>query len=116
MAATGSHLKVKAFGSNVLGVTLEGNKNRPEPDEFRVAFPGGDVSVVRCSDGTYWAHVRVDHEGAGLFNPGEDKAHRITEARLDIVGKSTSEAQLGDFGNEGLYHVAFRVAPKTLTA
>lgn len=110
MPKTGAHLKIQPFGSNVLGVRLEGNPRKPEPDEFRVAFPGGDVSIARCTDGTYWVHVRVDHEQAGMFVPGEDTPARITEARLDIYGKNTSEVDTGDFSDDNLYHVAFRVA------
>lgn len=106
---TGSHLKVKAMGSNVLGVELEGNPKKPEPDEFRVMFPGGDVSVASCTDGSYWAHVRVDHEGHGMFNPGYDKPARISEARLDILGRHTAEVNIGEFADPNLYHLAVRV-------
>lgn len=112
MTKTGSHLKIKPMGSHVLGVTLEGDRNNPEPDEFRVQFPGGDVSVVRCTDGTYWAHVRVDHEEHGMFIPGENVPARITEARLDIVGRNASEVDTGDFAADGLYHLAVRVTRK----
>jgi len=109
---TGAHLKIKNFGSHVLGVALEGDPRKPEPDEFRVSFPGGDVSVVRCEDGSYWAHVRVDHEQASMFKPDTDTPHRIKDARLDIAGRHTSEVDTGEFGADGLYHLAVRIAPK----
>lgn len=113
MPKTGSHLKIISLGSAVLGVRLEGNPRKPEPDEFRVNFPGGDVSVVRCSDGTYWAHVRVDHENHGMFTTGVDKPHRIVDARLDINGIHAADVNVGDFKNPELYHLAVRIAPKT---
>lgn len=113
MPKTGSHLKIQNFGSNVLGVRLEGNPRNPEPDEFRLAFPGGDVSVVRCTDRTYWAHVRVDHEDAGVFDPSSDKPARIVDARLDVAGKGVFHGDsIGAFNDDGLYHLAVRIAPK----
>jgi len=112
MPKTGAHLKVRPFGSNVLGVRLEGDRRQPEPAEFRVSFQGGDISVVRCTDGSYWAHVSVDHEQAGWFDSGSMKAARLTDARLDIVGKHAAETNPGDFLNDGLYHLAVRIAIK----
>lgn len=107
---TGEHLKIKRFGSHVLGVTLEGNSKNPEPEEFRVEFPGGDISVVRRTDGSYWAHIRVDKPGAGMFNPDTDTPASIVEARLDILGEHTSQVNVGDFNNPKLYHLAVRIA------
>lgn len=42
---TGGHLKIRSMGENALGVTLEGNPNKPEPIHFRVCSPGGDVET-----------------------------------------------------------------------
>ena len=106
---TGSHLKIKPMGSHVLGVELEGNPNNPEPDEFRVMFPGGDISVVRCTDGSYWAHIRVDHKEHQGFIPDYHRDARISSARLDIVGKFPQETNLGDFKDPDLYHVALKI-------
>jgi hypothetical protein len=108
---TGAHLKVVNMGSHVLGVRLEGDKRKPEPDEFRVSFPGGDVSVVRCSDGSYWAHIRVDHEGASMFNPAEDKPAQMVDARVDLVGKPT-KSNPDCLGDPALYHLAIRIERK----
>lgn len=67
---TGAHLKIESFGSNALGVKLLGNPQKPEPDSFRVEFPGGVVDLERCVDGSYWVHIIasgkariVDQEG-----------------------------------------------------
>ncbi len=107
---TGSHLKIIQMGDSVQGVRLEGNPKKPEFDEFRVVFPGGDVSVTRCTDNTYWVHVRADHKDHPALCPGEFEPALITEARLDILGKNVSETNIGDFADHSLYHVALRVA------
>lgn len=107
---TGGHLKIVKMGSNVQGVRLEGNPAKPEYDEFRVCFPGGDISVTRCTDGgAYWAHVRVDNKIWPIA--GEEETHyaHITDARLDIFGKNASDANLGDFEDPNLFHAAFRI-------
>ena len=57
MPKTGSHLKIKAFGSATLGVELEGNPKKPEPDGFHIKFPGGEIYLARCTSGDYWVHV-----------------------------------------------------------
>lgn len=107
--ATGSHLKIVKMGDAVQGVVLEGNRKNPEYDEFRVVFPGGSVSITRCTDETYWAHVQVDHAEHPALCPGEFEPAHLTEARLDILGKNSSESNLGDFADSRLYHVAVRV-------
>jgi len=106
---TGSHLKIVPMGTNVLGVRLEGNPQKPEPDHFRIVFPGGDLEVVRCSENAdYWVHVRVNHRGSTSWDPESEEA-RIAAARLDINGKNVNEANIGDFNNPELYHLAVRV-------
>jgi hypothetical protein len=107
---TGKHLKIVNMGDNVMGVKLEGDKRRPEPIHFRVCFPGGDVDVVRTTDGQYWVHIRVDHEQGGMFIKGEDQEARIVDARLDIFGKHAKDVNVGDFKDPNLYHMAVRVA------
>lgn len=112
---TGSHLRIKPFGDNVLGVKLEGNPRKPEPDSFRVEFPGGEVDIERCTDGSYWVHVlckqkehTIDREG-----PDSDTLYaRFGEARMHMTTKATHQANLGDFENPGLYDVALRIVPE----
>jgi len=95
-------LKVVDFGTKVQGVTIRGDKRNPEPESFRVQFPGGDVDVVRTTDDEYWIHIRVDRD--------ETPRGRIVDARLDIKGKHASETKVGDFENPNLYHLAVRIA------
>jgi len=97
------------MGDKVLGVTLEGNPRKPEPESFRVVFPGGDVDIVRTSDNQYWIHVRVDHEKHGIKAIEDLIPSRIVDARLDLLGKHTSEVNVGDFNSDMLYHLAVRV-------
>jgi hypothetical protein len=105
---TGAHLKIKSYGDAVLGVELEGNPKKPEPDHFRVYFPGGDVDITRTTDNEYWIHVHVNCKESTSYNPMEPTGF-IKDARLDITDISASEANIGDFDNPNLYHLAFRV-------
>lgn len=111
MPATGAHLKVRRMGDDVLGVELEGNPKKPEPDHFRVVFPGGDVDIARHSDGSYWIHVAVNRPGRGLYDP-EAPTGQLLDGRVDVEGKSASETSAGDLSNPAAYHVAVRVAAK----
>ena len=114
MAGNGAHLRIRSLGEEVLGVELEGNPAKPEPMHFRVMFPGGDVDVVRCADDTYWVHVRVDHPDHK--NNPEERSARLVAARLDVHGKPAHKADVGDFADPDLYHLAVRVAPERLAA
>lgn len=109
---TGSHLKIRPFGDNVLGVELEGNPRKPEPVSFRVKFPGGEVDIERCENGSYWVHTLINEPQTTVdrYGPGEvEDLARVSEARLHISGKHTSEVDFGDFENPGLYDVALHV-------
>lgn len=108
-------LKITRFGQSAEGIQLTGNPKSCEPDHVRIAFPGGDIEVVRATDGEkpdYWVHIRVNKEGRGMFTPGEDMAASIVDGRLDILGMHAADANIGDFDNKGLYHVAVRVKPQ----
>lgn len=105
---TGAHLRVQSFGTNVLGVRLLGDKRQPEPEEFRVAFPGGSISVTRTTDGDYWAHVVVNHPGATFHDP-DSPSGSIADGRVDVLGKHASESSAGDLGNPQAYHAAIRI-------
>jgi len=97
------------MGTAVMGVTLEGNPAKPEPEYFRVRFPGGDVDLVRLDDGSYWVHVSVNRPQDIIGNEDAAKVGKLADARLDITGKHANEANIGDFENPGLYHLAVRV-------
>lgn len=102
--------KMERMGDTVQGVRLHGDPTRrPEPETVRVSFPGGDVDVVRCSDGSYWVHVRVDSE-ADVRSKAADVAGKLVDARLDVRSKHASECDAGDFAHPDLYHLAVRVA------
>ncbi len=103
-------LRVVSFGEEVQGVRLKGDRRNPEPESFRVAIPGGDVDVVRTTDGEYWVHIRVNKRGdsGGQFDDREFGT--IVDARLDIIERHASEVDCGEFADPNLYHVALRVA------
>jgi hypothetical protein len=102
-------LKVVDFGTECQGIRIHGDPRNPEPESVRIAFPGGDVEVVRTGDGDYWAHVRVDKPGQGHWQPG-DVEGRVVDGRQDVVGKHAAESHPGELANPGLYHLAVRVA------
>lgn len=107
-------LKITSFGQSAEGIQLTGNPKSCEPDHVRIAFPGGDVEIVRATDGTrpdYWVHVRITTPKDGMYSEGEGITARISDARLDIRGKSAAEVDCGEFSNPDLYHVALRVKP-----
>lgn len=47
-----------------------------------------------------------------VYVNGVDTAGKLSDARLDIIGKNSSDVNIGDFNNPGLYHVAVKVKPK----
>lgn len=104
-----NRLKVIDMGEKVQGVHLRGNKRNPEPEYFRVCFPGGDIDIVRCDDDTYWVHVRVNREGGSGFIPGETIEGKIIDGRVDVLGKAASQTSCGDLDREDAFHVAIRV-------
>jgi hypothetical protein len=106
-------LRVEApAGAEVQIVRLHGNPKNPEPVSLRVALPFGDVEITRCSDGTYWVHVRVDSD-EDVRGESSDVAGAFQDARIDVRGKHASECAAGDFGHPDAYHVAVRIGPKS---
>jgi len=106
-------LKLTKFGESAEGIQLTGDPKSCEPAHVRIAFPGGDVEIVRATDGAnpdYWVHVRVNTPKDGMNTDDVLKAS-ICAARLDQHGKNSSESDLGDFESPDLYHVALRVKP-----
>ncbi len=109
---TGGHLKIEQLGDSVQGVRLLGDPRKPEHESFRLEFPGGVVDLQRCTDGSYWVHVLCNQRELVIDREGPDSGaiySRFSEARLHSTNKHTSEADLGDFENPGLYDVALRV-------
>ena len=64
-------------------IIIRGSKKSPEPSTAIIKFPGGHVEVARCTDGTYWAHVRRD------VQPQDEDQIVIGEvigSRIDMTG------------------------------
>lgn len=107
-------LKITRFGESAEGIQLTGNPKYCEPDHVRVAFPGGDLEIVRATDGEkpdYWVHVRINTPKDGMYIKGETMTARVFDARLDQHDKHSSDSNIGDFNSPELYHVAIRVKP-----
>jgi hypothetical protein len=104
-------LKVEQFGDNAQGVNLYGDPKRQlEPEMFMVRFPGGEVEISRCSDGSHWIHVgtrTARNSERGVLNVG-----RFIDSRVDCDDKHASETIGGDFVRPETYHVAVRVAAR----
>lgn len=102
-------LKVEKTADNdVQQVTLRGDHKNPDPLHLRVRFPGGDVVIARCTDGSYWVHVRAERPGNSM-DDGEGPYGRILEGRADLLDKHAAEVDPGLIGNPNLYHLAVRV-------
>lgn len=94
-------------GTSVATCEVFGDPQRqPEPEELRIYFPGGEVSLVRCMDGSYWAHV-TRHEPQ--HDDDERPAGRLVDARIDVRDMHASETDAGDFANPKTYHVAVKI-------
>lgn len=106
-------LKIKSFGESTEGIELSGNPKSREPEHVRISFPGGDVEVVRATDGEnpdYWVHLRINHPDRDGWDKDEIMAS-VCDARLDQTDKHSSDSDLGDFNRKEIYHIAMRVKP-----
>lgn len=68
------------FGKAPKKISLLGDKTRPEPATHIIEFPGGAIELSRTSDGSYWAHIIVNHDFA------LDDAHGLRAAFGDVIG------------------------------
>jgi hypothetical protein len=70
-------------------LTLLGEKTKKvESAQHIIEFPGGAIEVSRCSDGTYWAHILVNHG----FDEGDSSGFtsargEVTESRIQRDGE-----------------------------
>lgn len=90
-------------------VLIRGNVRNPEPATVVVKFPGGNIEVSRCSDGTYWAHFQ---RCLDTNEEIEQVAGEIVDSRVDF----TPEAWQRDPRTPALpahadiQHIAVRIA------
>ena len=104
-------LRIERFGDEVQGIRLGGDPAKcPEPTHVRVVFPGGDVDIARCEDGSYWVHVRVNRPEDAEVVTGDAVAGRLVGGRADVRGRAASDCDPGDIAHPDLEHVAIRVA------
>lgn len=64
-------------------IIIRGDKRNPEPSTAIIKFPGGHVEVARCSDGTYWAHVRRDVQPQ---DEDQSTLGEVVGSRIDLTG------------------------------
>lgn len=106
-----NRFELQRNGSDHALLIITGGVNNREPAHVSVRFPGGEVTIVRATDGAgadYWCHFtrfRLDDCTEGVARiPG-----RLIDARMDNENKPTSECSVGDFGDPGTYHIAVRI-------
>lgn len=94
-------------------IWIQGKKEiQNEPPEVNLHFPGGVLSITRCTDGSYWMH------GSLLDISDPDNGNRVqigtvTAARIDCKGMHVNDANTGDLSNPALEHFAVLIKPKT---
>lgn len=66
---------------------IRGNKQNPEPTLHVIQFPGGQVEVSRCSDGTYFTHIHVN-ESANVVDSRVDYPYELARHREEQGLKS----------------------------
>jgi hypothetical protein len=92
-------------------IWLQGHKDiQCEPHEVHLHFPGGIVSITRCTDNTYWIHADLldikDPDNGNKVQVG-----RVVGARIDCAGMHVNDANTGDLANPALEHLAIRIEP-----
>lgn len=61
-------------------IELLGDKTKKvESAQHIIEFPGGAIEVSRCTDGTYWAHILLNHG----FDEGDGKG--FSSARGEVI-------------------------------
>lgn len=87
---------------DALAILIKGDVRNPEPAMCTIKFPGGSVEVSRCSDNTYWAHIRVDDPT------------NVVDSRVDHSYEAARE--LGSIPSfpraDAVEHIALRIAPR----
>ncbi len=106
-------MKLIRFGSERVGLKINGDHRKPEPETVSIEFPGGAVDVTRAKDGEnadYWVHLRVSNaRHPNRFDgDGEQNAH-VSDGRIDLFSKHASDCDAGDLEHPDLYHIAVRV-------
>lgn len=99
---------LQATGNNTMQhIFIKGNVAEPEPGEFYIHFPGGQIGVSRCSDGSYWAHLNLEDEKED--GSGREKKSNIIDTRIDCKGLHAGEMSIGDMARPDCYHVAIKI-------
>ena len=99
---------LQATGNNTAQhIYLCGDKAQPEPQEFYIHFPGGQIGVSRCSNGTYWAHLNLEDEKED--GSGRIKKSKVIDARIDCKDWHIDKMNIGDIARPDCYHVAIKI-------
>lgn len=99
---------LEVTGNNTMQhIYVKGDKVKPEPAEFYIHFPGGQIGVSRCTDNTYWAHFLLEDEKED--GSGREKKSNIIDARIDCTSLHSAESNIGDMTRPDCYHIAVKI-------
>lgn len=108
-----SRFQLQSNGSDHALLLITGNPKNCEPSHVSVRFPGGEVTIVRATDGAdadYWCHFTRFRE-SDCTEGVERIPGKLVDARIDNENKATTECSTGDFSDPATYHVAVRIGP-----
>lgn len=70
---------------DAVNIVFEGNKAKPEPGTGIITFPGGNVEISRCSDGSYYAHISIEDPSTVVASRIDyDYEGQKTEGIIDV--------------------------------
>jgi len=89
-------------------IWIEGKKDiQAEPVELHIHYPGGELSVTRCSNNDYWVHV--DLTGNERDTANRVRRGRLVDARIDCTDVHVTKMDKGDLNNPTLHHFAVKI-------
>ena len=95
---------------NPINLKVFGDKTtKLEPEEHRITFPGGEISVSRTSDNKYWAHIVVNNNEHSDESIAEtffgSKIKTIQSIRIDSKSSGSKTVEL----DNDVYHFAVKI-------
>ena len=61
-------------------------RKKPEPEQHRICFPGGEIHVDRTSDDEYWAHIYINTFARQKHDNGAFKETHLASKIGKVVG------------------------------
>ncbi len=91
-------------------IWIQGNKEiQAEPPELHIHYPGGELSVTRCTNGDYWVHV--DLTGNEKDSGNRARIGQVVDACINCADVIVTEMNTGDLNNPTLQHFGINIRP-----